>query len=485
MQHKSVVDWIMKHLRLYDTMSRQHKVLAPCKSGPFRFYCCGPTVYGPAHIGNFRSFILQDVLRRVLELTGLDLMHVRNITDVDDKTIRGSIEAGASLSDFTQAWTDRFHADCDALKLLRPHVEPRATQHIEGQIQLIEALIKSGHAYVTDDQCVYFRVSAFKDYGKLSHIDRAALQQQDETSAGERNLADEYDREQLADFALWKAHKPADGPVYWESPWGRGRPGWHLECSAMSTEYLGNDIDLHAGGIDLCFPHHENEIAQSEAATHETFCHHWFHTAHLRVEDAKMSKSLGNLYTLEDIEKKGFEANVLRYLLVSGHYKQPLNFTLDGMRAAKSALARLQSFYAHVKGDRSASIAYSDGKPREFDRETWGPFEGAFDALCEDLNTPKCLGSLFESINQCFIDKMSESEKAAAQLGLEKIAYALGLSLESATVVIPNEIQALAQDRWEAKCGRNFQKADALRDLLQQKGWTVLDQKEGYEIRPL
>ncbi len=328
-------------LQLHDTLTRQMLAVVPADGKTLRFYCCGPTVYGPAHIGNFRTFVAQDVFRRVVELSGTPTLHVRNITDVDDKTIRDSIKAGQSLTEFTQHWTKQFHADCAALNLLPPHVEPKATEHIPHQIRMIEDLIASGHAYAAADGSVYFRVASFADYGKLSHLEDRELRL---GAAQGANDSDEYTKDSLADFALWKAHKPEDGDNFWDSPWGRGRPGWHLECSAMSLEYLGEDFDLHSGGVDLIFPHHENEIAQSCCATGGQFARHWMHIAHLMVDGGKMSKSLGNLYTLDDLKHRGFTPAEVRYVLVSGHYRQPLNFTLHSLDAARAALMKLAKF---------------------------------------------------------------------------------------------------------------------------------------------
>jgi cysteinyl-tRNA synthetase len=286
-------------LSLFDTMTRVPVELVPMDGREFRFYCCGPTVYGPAHIGNFRTFVLQDVFRRVLELGGLKVKHVRNLTDVDDKTIRVSQEVGKSLTEFTAGWTEKFHADCRALHCLEPHVEPGAVDHIPQQIAMIATLERDGHAYKAADGSVYFRVASFPEYGRLSRLKERELRM------GTSVADDEYERDTLADFALWKARKAEDGVNFWESPWGEGRPGWHLECSAMIREYLGDTIDLHSGGVDLVFPHHENEIAQSECCTGHEFCRHWFHVTHLLVDGAKMSKSLGNLYTLDELWRRG------------------------------------------------------------------------------------------------------------------------------------------------------------------------------------
>jgi cysteinyl-tRNA synthetase len=369
---------------LINTLSGKKEPVYAADGESLRFYCCGPTVYGPAHIGNFRTFVIQDVFRRTAEVLGLKTTHVRNITDFDDKTIRHSQEQGMGLVEFTNYWRDRFRKDCEALNMLAPHIEPSAIAHIPEQVELIEKLVNAGKAYLAKDNSVYYRIDAFDDYGKLS-----GLQKEDrrENADGRLNADDEYAKDSAADFALWKAWKTEDGPNRWESPWGEGRPGWHIECSAMSMKYLGESYDLHSGGVDLIFPHHENEIAQSEGATGKPFVRHWFHVTHLMVDGAKMSKSLGNLYTLEDIEKKGYSAEVLRYVLMSGHYRQQLNFTFDSLKAASSALVKLRKFKAGLP------------KPSP-DVSDFGPFEPTMAALADDLNVPKALGQLFSLISE-------------------------------------------------------------------------------------
>ncbi|MGJ8634932.1 MAG: cysteine--tRNA ligase, partial [Luteolibacter sp.] len=299
---------------LLDTLTRSEKPITPIDGKTYRFYACGPTVYGPAHIGNFRTFVLQDVFRRTLETGGTRTLHVRNLTDLDDKTIRDSQAAGKSLKDFTKIWTEKFHRDCKALACLPPHIEPSAIEHIPQQIAMIEKLVEKGHAYPSDDGSVYFKISSFPGYGKLSRLDERELELG--KTQNTRANADEYEKDSISDFVLWKSRRPEDGENHWKSPWGQGRPGWHLECSAMIEEYLGDTFDMHSGGIDLAFPHHENEIAQSLCACGGEFAAHWFHTTHLLVDGGKMSKSLGNMYTLEDLEKKGFTAMEVRYVLI-------------------------------------------------------------------------------------------------------------------------------------------------------------------------
>ncbi|MFQ3670149.1 MAG: cysteine--tRNA ligase [Verrucomicrobiia bacterium] len=456
-------------VRLFDSLSRQLLPLSPFRPGPFRMYCCGPTVYGPAHIGNFRTFIVQDVLRRTLEVTGTPVRHVRNITDVDDKTIRQSVAEGRTLAEFTAAWTERFHQDGAALGLLPPTVEPGAVGHLPQQIAMIEKLVASGHAYVSRTGSVYFKVASFPAYGKLSRLAERQVQEGASGAASvvEAEDRDEYERETAADFALWKARKPEDGPNFWESPWGPGRPGWHIECSAMATEYLGTEIDLHSGGIDLIFPHHENEIAQSECATGETFVRHWFHVAHLTVDRQKMSKSLGNLYTLDDVVARGFQPQELRYVLLSGHYRKPLNFTWDSLAAARSALGQIRAV-AH----RLAA------QPRGEPVTDWGRLEGAKAALEDDLNTPKALGEMFTVLGQL---------DGEDRPGLEALLYALGVDPgeeATSTVAVPTEIEELAEARQRAREAKNWAESDRLRDELLARGWRVLDGKGSYTLEP-
>lgn len=465
-------------------MTREMRKLTAENGTVFRFYCCGPTVYGPAHIGNFRTFVLQDVFRRVVELSGQKTQHVRNITDVDDKTIRDSQAAGKSLTEFTAAWTEKFRADCSALNLLPPHDEPSAVAHIPQQITLIEELMEKGHAYQSEDASVYFKVVSFEHYGCLSHLDQRELR---DGAGGATRAAvadDEYEKDAVADFALWKARKEEDGDNFWASPWGEGRPGWHLECSAMCKEYLGDTFDLHSGGVDLVFPHHENEIAQSEAASGKTFARHWFHITHLMVDGGKMSKSLGNMYTLADLEERGFTANELRYVLISGHYRHPLNFTLQSMADAKKALQRIGKSGEQLKA-RAGALA-DDGA--EFSAHDGGYFKRAFDSLLNDLNSPEALGRIFSELRDLKADEMSAEDAAAALKDLGFILQALGLSLpqpaEQAEIDLPAEIRDLAEKRWQAKQAKEWAQSDALRDELLEKGWEVKDGKEAYELCP-
>ncbi len=471
---------------LHDTMSREVRplLLKPGRSA-FGMYCCGPTVYGPAHIGNFRTFLLQDVLRRALEVDGLKVKHVRNLTDVDDKTIRGAMAARTTLAAFTKGWTDKFHADCAALGLLVPHVEPSAVEHIPQQVAMIKSLVDRGHAYVAKDGSVYFKVCSCADYGKLSRLDRSQSRTQATNSAGEANDADEYDRESAADFALWKSHKPEDGDNHWPSPWGEGRPGWHIECSAMSLQHLGATFDLHGGGVDLCFPHHENEIAQTECATGvKGFAAHWFHSAHLLVDGDKMSKSKGNLYTLDDLVAKGFTPMEVRYALISGHYRTSLNFTLHGVENARSALGKLERWtdrLLEVAGFTRAEFA----APAVQETQTaWGRFAPAWAILQEDLNIPGCLGQVFTVVGEQV--EVTPAQARQDVVGLAKVLHALGLTLfqAKAAVAIPPAVADLGARRWAAKQAKDFATADQLRKELTALGWAMLDRKDGYDLKP-
>lgn len=478
----------MDPIVLYDTMSRTLRELPPGREGVFRFYVCGPTVYGPAHIGNFLTFIRFDVLYRLLKLAGYHPFYVRNITDVDDKTIQGALREDVPLDAFTERWTRHFHEDCARLNMLEPDQEPRATGHIAEQIALVERLVESGHAYQGGDGSVYFRVAAFPGYGKLSHFDPEALRQQAVNSAGTVNLADEYARDSVADFALWKARKESDGGIFWDSPWGPGRPGWHLECSAMSLKYLGTEFDLHGGGEDLCFPHHENEIAQSEAATCHAFAQHWMHSVHLLVEGRKMSKSLGNFFTLGDLLERGFHAPEIRLALLGGHYRQQFNFTLKGLEAARSGLDKLEAAMARLLETAAMDKADWASFVRPSRPPEWGSFENAWQALRRDLNTPAVLGALFSGAKRA----AQTADASAARDALKAagaLFFVLGIPLfarpapQAASTEIPAGIAALAEERWHAKKARDFARADALRQQLTEKGWLVLDRADGYDLQ--
>ena len=451
-------------ITLHDSLTRSPRELRPSHpDGVYRFYNCGPTVYAPAHIGNFRTFVVNDLLRRLLELDfgPARVKHVRNLTDVDDKTIRRAREEGRPLAEVTKQWTDKFHADCAALNCLPPHVEPTATGHIPEQIDMIAALEKRGHAYRTDDGSVYFKVTSFDGYGALSRVKERELRLGSALSGKPQGQADD-EKEDGSDFALWKGHKPEDGDNFWPSPWGQGRPGWHIECSAMSKKHLGDTIDLHTGGVDLLFPHHENEIAQSQCCNGTTFAHHWYHSEHLLVDGKKMSKSLGNLYTLDQLREMGHSPAALRYALLSGHPRKQLNFTLDSLHAAEKALAQLRTYRAALQPGG-----------------TTDPFAPALAALQDDLNTPQALGIVFTALHAGPVGVNSAA--------FDRLLFALGLDLTEPAapkVEIPAEVTALAEQRWATKAAKNWAEADRLRGAITALGWTMLDRKDGYALEP-
>jgi len=461
-------------IQLYDSLERKLKPLAPQQpDGVFRFYNCGPTVYAPAHIGNFRTFVVNDVIRRLLELEFPGkVKHVRNLTDVDDRTIGQTQKEKRPLAEITKKWTELFHSDCAALNCLRPHAEPTATGFIKEQVNMIEVLMEKGNAYRAADGSVYFKISSFPGYGGLSRIRERELKV---TIAA----ADSDHKDSISDFALWKAYKPAeDGDVKWPGPRGagEGRPGWHIECSAMSKALLGDTIDLHTGGVDLLFPHHENEIAQSQCCNGTLFSHHWYHSEHLLVDGTTMSKSKGNYYTLGDLLAKGYSAMAVRYALLMGHPRKQLNFTLDSLHAAESALIKLKLFrdglkeVVRIRNEKADSISSA--------------FDSVIEHLRDDLNTPSALGALFTAIPDA-----GKPEPAAARLAaLDRVLDAFGIDLNKpikVEFIIPAAVAGLAEKRWAAKQAKDWAGADALRKELAAAGWSMLDGKDGYKLEPL
>jgi len=454
-------------IRLHDSLTRELRELRrPDPADPkdvFSFYNCGPTVYAPAHIGNFRTFIVNDVLRRLLELEfGADkVKHVRNLTDVDDRTIGQTQKEKRPLAEITKKWTDKFHADCDALNCLRPHAEPTATGYITEQVNMIEVLMEKGNAYRAADGSVYFKIESFPGYGALSRIKERELKITN-------TVADADHKDSVSDFALWKAYKPEeDGDVKWPGPRGagEGRPGWHIECRAMSKAILGDTLDLHSGGVDLLFPHHENEIAQSQCCNGTTFARLWYHSEHLLVDGTTMSKSKGNYYTLSDLVEKGYSPMAVRYALLMGHPRKQLNFMVDSLHAAESALKSLRAF--------RSSLSNAIGK----DAET---FSGVFDALRDDLNTPGALGALFSIVNR--------GRANVDPISFDAVLFALGLDLSVVTAPrseIPSAITALAEKRWASKQAKDFAAADTLRKELAAAGWSMLASKTEYKLEPL
>ena len=472
-------------IRFFNTYSRELEEFEPHDPAarPIRIYTCGPTVYSRAHIGNFRAYIFEDLLQRQLELRGYNVHRVMNITDVDDKTIRGARESGVPLQKFTEQFKQAFFEDADTLRIKRANEYPAATdeRYIDRMIEMIATLISKGFAYLADDKSVYFRINKFADYGKLAHFDLAQLQ-----STG-RVKHDEYDKEHIADFALWKAWDEEDGAVKWDSPWGPGRPGWHIECSAMATALLGDQIDIHCGGVDNIFPHHEAEIAQSEGVTGKKFVRYWLHCAHLLVDGQKMAKSLGNFYTVPDVLAKGYNGRELRYALLRVHYRVPLNFTWEGMNEARESLGRVDEWLARL---REIAEKESIQRPTPINREqapnAQRPVKPAFEkALDHDLNISGALGFLFESIretNRAMDDNKLDAASASEWLDWwKRINTVLDLEAE-VEIIVPPELEQLAKDREKARREKNWKRSDDLREQISALGWEVRDAKDGPKL---
>ena len=445
---------------VFNSLSRRNEELVPLSDNTIRLYTCGPTVYNFAHIGNFRAYTFEDILRRVIQFNGMKIKQVMNLTDVDDKTIKGANAQGVALTDYTKTYKDAFFADLAKLNVQPAEVYPAATDHIPEMIALVQKLMEKGVAYQSEDKSVYFKVREFPGYGKLAHIDF------DHQQTGLRCAADEYDKENVGDFALWKAWEPSDGPVGWDSPWGRGRPGWHIECSAMSMKYLGETFDLHTGGIDNLFPHHENEIAQAEAATGKEFVKTWMHCAHLRVNGEKMSKSLGNFFTLRDLLDKGYTGREIRYVLINAHYRSGLNFAFTALDDARKSLARIDACVEKA----------TEGTVPEWAQKHLDDFTAAVN---DDLNIPNAFAALFSLVRD------ANGKGAEGTLSVfRRMDEVLGVIFfgKAAKVEVPAEIQSLLDARAEARKAKNWAESDRLRDEITAKGWIVKDSKEGQSV---
>jgi len=456
-------------LALYNTLTLKQEPVVPLEDNHIRMYTCGPTVHDYAHIGNFRTFVQQDLLRRYIRFLGYKLSHVMNITDVDDNIINKARDAGVDIAEYTARYGQAFLEDMDKLRIQRPEVMPRATAHVDEMVQLILGLREAGYTYESEGS-TYFRIERFPGYGKLSHLEGVAGQ------STERIDSDRYDKENPRDFVLWKARKP--GEAYWDTPLGPGRPGWHIECSAMSMKYLGQSFDIHAGGIDLVFPHHENEIAQSEAATGLPFVRHWFHIEFLMVEGQKMSKSLGNYYTLRDLLEKGYSPAAIRYLLLSVHYRKQLNFTMEGLEQAGAALQRVNDFVLRVREIPSSAPENPDLGERI--KRARRDFQQGLD---DDLNTSVALAALFELVRETNI-LLDRREVGAANrdqiLALFSDANLVFDVFQIAELRLDDEeILRLIDERIQARRNRDFSQADKIRDTLAQRGIALEDTKEG------
>ncbi|MCX8177489.1 MAG: cysteine--tRNA ligase [Candidatus Bathyarchaeota archaeon] len=464
------------HILLFNTLTRKKEPFVPIEKGKVKMYTCGPTVYDFAHIGNFRTFIFQDLLKRWLKYRGFNVTHVMNITDVDDKTIRNSRKKGVTLKQYTDYYMKAFFEDLKILNIERAEHYPRATDHIPEMVALIKQLMEKGYAYMGEDGSIYFDISKFKDYGKLSKL------KIDELKPGVRVKVDEYGKEEVQDFALWKAWDEEDGDVYWETELGKGRPGWHVECSAMAMKYLGETIDIHSGGVDLIFPHHENEIAQSEAATGKPFARYWLHSEHLLVEGKRMSKSLGNFYTLRDLTAKGYDPMAIRFLLLSTHYRQQLNFTFDGLEAAGNAVSRLRNFVHRLLDANGRGCGKVIKQLMENFKKS---FESAMD---DDLNISVALAALFDFVRD--VNKLLDEQALSRDEALDvyelmmRFNRVLGIMDEGTFKrELPKEAEELIRKREEARKVKDWKTADQIREQLRAMGIIIEDTPQGVKWR--
>jgi len=466
----------VENIHLYNTLTRRKGKFKPLQKGTVRMYTCGPTVWDFAHIGNFRTFVFEDLLRRWLEHRGFNVIQVMNITDVDDRTIAASKRQGIPLSEHTKQYIEAFFEDTRALNLEKAEHYPRATEHIPEMVALIKTLKKKGYAYTGEDGSIYYDISKFKKYGKLSKFKVKQLQ------AGARVKVDEYDKAEARDFALWKAWTDDDGAVFWETEIGKGRPGWHIECSAMSMKYLGETLDIHTGGVDNMFPHHENEIAQSEAATGKKFANHWLHCEHLLVEGKRMGKRFGNYYTLRDLVKMGHDTSTVRYLLLSTHYRQQFNFTFEGLNGAKNAIDRLRNFvrrllYADGRSSYGEAGKLKDRVQKDFCK-----------AMDDDLNIGLAMASLFEFVREAnnLIDANNLSKEEARDMydlmaGIDRVLGVIGEV--KAEEELPKDAKKLILKREEARKAKDWKTADQLRVQLKKMGVVIEDTDQGVKWR--
>lgn len=462
-------------MKIYNTLTRQKEEFTPIEEGKVRMYVCGPTVYNLIHIGNARPMIVFDTFRRYLEYKGYDVNYVSNFTDVDDKIIKKAQEEGTDAGEISKRYIEECKKDMDGMNVKPATVHPLATQEIGGMIDMISVLIEKGYAYAAKDGTVYYRTGRFKDYGKLSHKNLEDLQ------AGHRDIKVTGElKEDPFDFVLWKPKK--EGEPAWESPWGEGRPGWHIECSVMSKKYLGETIDIHAGGEDLIFPHHENEIAQSEAASGKEFAHYWMHNGFLNIDNQKMSKSLGNFFTVREIADK-YDLQVLRFFMLSAHYRSPLNFSADLMEAAKNGLERILTAAEHLTRLRDVSRTEEMTAQEEELYAASAEFQRKFEAAMEDdCNTADAVSAVFELVK--FINTNVSAENSREYLEklydrLQTLCGVLGIITKKEEEILDSEIETLIQERQEARKNKDFAKADQIRDELAARGIILKDTREG------
>ena len=468
-------------MRFYNTLGRNMQDFQPIEEKVAKMYTCGPTVYNYAHIGNFRAYLFEDLLRRSLEYHGYKVTQVMNLTDVDDKTIRDSRAAGLKLQDFTRKYKDAFFEDLKTLRIEPAEHYPEATTHIPEMIEMIRILFEKGFAYKSEDGSVYFSIAKFKDYGKLAKID---MEQQ---RSGVRINNDEYDKDSVADFALWKAWSESDGDVKWDSPWGPGRPGWHLECSAMSMKYLGRTFDIHTGGIDNMFPHHEDEIAQSEAANSCKFVNYWLHCEHLTIDKKKMSKSLGNFYTLRDLLNKGYSGKEVRWALIGTHYRSKLNFNLGLCDQARSTLKKFADFFGRLKALPQGTVGKEEAAGLAADAD-----KKFADAIGDDLNIAEALSAVFtleRAVNTALASNSLQSEAGGVILEqfrrFDRVLAVFDVDAAASEEAedVPAGIMALAQKRIEARKAKDFKTADEIRDSLKAQGWVIIDTPQGMKVK--
>lgn len=464
-------------IQFFDTMARKKRVFAPLREKVAKMYTCGPTVYNYAHIGNFRAYLFEDILRRTLEYFGYNVVQVMNLTDVDDKTIRDSKASGIPLKQYTKTYVDAFFEDLKKLNVEKAEYYPAATDHIQEMIDIIKVLIEKGYAYKSDDNSIYFSIAKFKNYGKLARIDMKNQR------SGARVNSDEYEKDSVADFALWKAWSEGDGDVWWESPWGKGRPGWHIECSAMSMKYLGRTFDIHTGGIDNMFPHHEDEIAQSESANGQKFVNYWMHCEYLIVDGQKMSKSLGNFYTVRDLIAKGYTPEELRWVLISAHYRKKLNFTFDFLKQSRETLKGFKTLFAKL--NEVLKLGKDGVSVTAIVHESVEKFGTA---MADDLNISEALAPIFN------LQRETNKLIASNELGVKGAEAVLGafhnfdsilgvFDFEEAEEEIPPEIKVLAEERLAARKAKDFAKADTIRKQVSELGWIIEDTAGGFSLK--
>ena len=458
-------------LQFFNSLKREKEIFQPIEKGKVGLYTCGPTVYDYAHIGNFRTFMFEDLLKRWLLHSNYDVKHVMNITDVDDKTIKKAKQMKVSLSRITDKYTQYFMEDLTWLKMIPADIYPTATESVPKMISMIERLLEKGFAYSEDDGSVYFNISSFPNYGKLTQINISAQR------TGDRVMEDEYDKDAPQDFALWKGWKEEDGEVVWDAPWGRGRPGWHIECSAMSSESLGDHFDIHCGGVDNMFPHHENEIAQSQCATDQPFVNFWLHSEFLMVDGGKMSKSLGNFYRISALKELGFTAQSIRYQLLAGHYRSKITFSIDKKHEGDKVVQRLSDFYTRLQKMNANEIS-TGSLP-----EAYSKFR---DRMNDDLDSPQALAVFFDWMKTVNgkIDKnvITDSELGQAWKFLMAFDSVFGF-IRNQDFEIPDKINLLLNKRQKARSEENWVESDLIREHLKEKGWMVDDSPDGQYIK--